>query len=452
MAGGTFNRLSGKVRPGPYINFESTRRDVIPIAERGTVIMPLINHDYGPSGEFITLENSSPDASRAKLGYSVYDDHPNMLLLKECFKKAKKIIVYIPRQGKAAAATADPLTGTAQYGGTHGNDFSFAVTENPLGGFDVTKYLGAVELETVEGVKTVEELIAADSGEWIVFTGTGNLTATAKTQLQNGTTGEATVADMTEFLDATEARSWNTLAFPMAPNGEDGDMVPSIQEAIKTKIKYLREDAGKYRTAVVAHFAADYEGIVNVTNGVVLTDGTRIEAAQAVAWVAGATAGASNTTSNTYVKYDSAVDIIGPKSHSESVEAIKDGEFFFSFSEENDVIVEYDINSLTSFTTKKTKDYSKNRVIRVYDTFAESCMLNFPPNKFDNNDVGWDSMDGIGRAILQLFWDAGAIKNVDLDADFKVNRDDSTGDECYFDVGLEAVDSAEKLFFTIRTR
>ena len=168
--------------------------------------------------------------------------------------------------------------------------------------------------------------------------------------------------------------------------------------------------------------------------------------------MAGATAGASNTTSNTYVKYDSAVDIIGPKSHSESVEAIKDGEFFFSFSEENDVIVEYDINSLTSFTTKKTKDYSKNRVIRVYDTFAESCMLNFPPNKFDNNDVGWDSMDGIGRAILQLFWDEGAIKNVDLEADFKVNREDSTGDECYFDVGLEAVDSAEKLFFTIRTR
>lgn len=452
MAGGTFNRLSGKVRPGTYINFESTRRDVIPIAERGTVIMPLLDHDYGPAGEFITLENSSPDASRAKLGYSVYDAHPNMLLLKECFKKAKKVIVYIPRQGKKAAATIDPLTGTAQYGGTHGNDFSFAVTPNPLGGFDVTKYLGVTELETVEGVETVEELIAADSGEWIVFTGTGDLKATAKTELKDGTTGEATVSDITAFLDASEARSWNTLAFPLAPSGEEGDMVPSIQEAIKTKIKYLREDAGKYRTAVVAKFAADYEGIVNVTNGVVLTDGTRITAEQAVAWVAGASAGANNTTSNTYVKYDSAVDIIDPKSHSEAVQAIKDGEFFFSFSEENDVIVEYDINSLTSFTLKKTKDYSKNRVIRVYDTFAESCMLNFPPNKFDNNDTGWNSMDGIGRAILKLFEDAGAIKNVDLEADFAVNREDSTGDECYLDVGLEAVDSAEKLFFTIRTR
>lgn len=114
--------------------------------------------------------------------------------------------------------------------------------------------------------------------------------------------------------------------------------------------------------------------------------------------------------------------------------------------------MEQDINSLTSFTTKKTKDYGKNRVLRVYDTFAESCMLNFPPNKFDNNATGWDSMDGIGRALLSQFEDAGAITEVSLEDDFAVNRDESQGDETYFDVGIKAVDSAEKLFFTIRTR
>ena len=46
---------------------------------------------------------------------------------------------------------------------------SFAVTSNPLGGFDVTKYLGTEELETVEGVETVEALIEADSGAWGAF-------------------------------------------------------------------------------------------------------------------------------------------------------------------------------------------------------------------------------------------------------------------------------------------
>lgn len=453
MAGGTFSKLSGKTRPGTYINFESQRQVTIPISERGTMLMPLIDHPYGPDGEFITIENSAPNAARNKLGWSVYEtENMNMVRIKEAFKNAKTVIVYIPRQGAKATAASGTLSATAQYGGARGNDLGFSVVANPLGGFDVTKYLGTEELETVEGVETVEDLIAADSGEWVVFTGTGELTVTAKTQLSGGVTGNAVVADYTAFFDAAEARNWNTMAFPLAPSGEEEDIVPSLQDALKTKIKYLRKDAGKYRKAVMAHYKGDYEGIINVTNGVVLTDGTNITAADATAWVAGADAGASNTKSNTYVKYDGAQDIIGAKSHTEAVAALKAGEFFFSYSEEGDIIVEQDINSLTSFTTKKTKDYAKNRVLRVYDTFAESCMLNFPPNKFDNNSTGWDSMDGIGRALLSQFEDAGAITEVDLEADFAANREESQGDETYFDVGIKAVDSAEKLFFTIRTR
>ena len=41
---------------------------------------------------------------------------------------------------------------------------------------------------------------------------------------------------------------------------------------------------------------------------------------------------------------------------------------------------------------------------------------------------------------------------VDYDRDFLVDREQSTGDEVYFNVGLEPVDSAEKLFFTVKTR
>ena len=54
--------------------------------------------------------------------------------------------------------------------------------------------------------------------------------------------------------------------------------------------------------------------------------------------------------------------------------------------------------------------------------------------------------------ILKQFADAGAIKNVDYDNDFLVDREKSVGDETYFNVGLEAVDSAEKLYFTVATR
>lgn len=450
MAGGTFDRLAGKIRPGTYVNFESTRQDLTGISERGIVLIPLVSHSYGPAKQFITIENSALDASIALLGFSVYDDNPSMLLIREAFKNAKTVIVYIPNQGAHAAKTSGTLTGKARYGGSRGNALKFSVTANPVGGFDVTVYLGAEIASSYEGLKTIAELVAQND-DWIEFSGTGNLNALAGVSLEGGADGTLNAGDITDFLDSSESLKWNTLAFPLEATGTQAAVISSLFEAVRTKIKYLREDAGKYRKAVVPNFAADYEGIINVSNSVVL-NGKALSIAQATAWVAGLDAGASNTTSNTYAKYTGATDIAGLKNHAQSVAAINKSEFFFSFSEEGDVVVEYDINSLTTFTKPKDKTYRKNRVLRVYDTFAESLMLNFPPNRFDNSPTGWDIMEGLGRSILKQFLDAGAIKNVDYDNDFSVDRSQSSGDETYFNVGLEATNSSEKLFFTIKTR
>lgn len=450
MAGGTFDNLAGKVRPGTYINFESTRQDLIGVSPRGIVLIPLIGHDYGPAKEFISLTGDAPDAAMTKLGYSVYDDNESMLLIREAFKNANTVIVYIPNQGAKATGSAGALTATAHYGGARGNSLRFIVAANPVSGFDVTVFLGTAIVSQYEGLTTIDELVAQDDS-WIKFSGTGALSANAGITLSGGTTAETAANDITAFLDAAESIRWNTMAFPLEATGEEDDPAPALFEAVKSKIKYLREEAGKYRKAVVPNFKADYEGIINVTNSVALADHV-LTTAQVTAWVAGADAGASNTQSNTYVTYTGAVDIIGQKNNAEAIAAINNGEFFFSFSEEGDVVVEYDINSLTSFNAPKDKTYRKNRVLRVFDTFAESLMLNFPPNKYDNSPIGWDIMEGVGRSIMKQFEDAGALKNVDYDNDFSVDRGRSSGDETYFNVGLEAVDSAEKLFFTIKTR
>ena len=84
MAGGTWSKLVGKERPGTYINFETTETNLVGISPRGTVIMPLLNYPYGPAEEFITIDNSSPDANYSKLGYSVYEKP--LLLVKEALK------------------------------------------------------------------------------------------------------------------------------------------------------------------------------------------------------------------------------------------------------------------------------------------------------------------------------------------------------------------------------
>lgn len=451
MAGGKFDKLAGKTRPGTYINFESTRQDTIGISERGIVLLPLIDHKYGPEKEFISISGGSPDANIEKLGYSVYDNNASSLLIREALKNAMEVIVYIPKQGARATGVAGTLTGRAKYGGSRGNDLRFNVVDNPTDGFDVTVYLGADVMTEFENMHTIPELAAAGN-DWIDFFGDGDLVAAAGVKLAGGEDGEASNVDITTFLDAAEGQVWNTLAFPLMPTGMEGDSVPALLEAVKTKIKYLRESVGKYRKAVLANYEGDYEGLINVTNAVVLNDGTALTPAQATAWVAGVDAGAANTKSNTYAKYLGAVDVVGGKNHAEAVAAINRGEFFFSFSEAGDVVVEYDINSLVTFDKPKDKTYRKNRVLRVFDTFGESVMLNFPPNKFDNSPTGWDIMEGIGRSLLRQFEDAGALKNVDYDNDFLVDRSASTGDETYFNVALEPVDSAEKLFFTIKTR
>ena len=455
MAGGTFDRAVGKDRPGTYINFKGSKAHTIRRSERGTVLLPLAEHDYGPAGEFITLEDSAPDAQTAKLGYSVSANHPSMLLVREAFKNARRVVAYIPSQGAKATATAGSLTATARYGGKRGNDLRFSSTENPLGGYDVTVFLGSEIKALYEQLTTVPELAAQDD-DWLVFSGTGDLVAVAGVNLTGGTSGTLTAADVTAFLDKSEAVRWNAMAFPFEPTGDPGDPIPGLQEAVAAKIRYLREDAGRYRKAVMANYATDYERIVNVTNSVVLRDGTALTTAQATAWVAGVDAGATKVQSNTYVPYEGAVGIVGAKTHDEAVQAIRNGEFFFTLSETEDsgqeIIVEYDINSLVTFEPPKAESWRKNRVLRVMDEFAETLMLDFPPNRFDNDPTGWDIMEGLGREALLRFYEDGAIKNVDFDADFLVDRAISTGDEVYFDVGLQPVDSAEKLFFTVRTR
>lgn len=446
MAGGRFDKLAGKVRPGTYINFESTRVGTVGVSERGIVVMPFIGHDYGPAKEFIHITNAAPDAESAKLGHSIYDDNTNMLLVREALKNASEVYIYIAAAtGTKATGTGGGVKGTARYGGSRGNKLAYAIAANPVSGFDITVTLDGATVNLYEGVATIADLVAKNDA-YITFeaaSDSSTLAAVAGVTLSNGANGVSANNDVTAFLDAIEGVKFNALCFPSTET--------TLCAAAKSKIKYLRENVGKGVIGVLANTAADYEGIINVTNGVVV-DGHTLTAAQATAWVAGATAGATYVQSNTYKQYDGATAINGVKTHEAAVAAIQNGEFFFSYSEEGKVVAEYDINSLVTFTDKKDDTYRKNRVIRVFDTFAESVQLNFPPNKYPNSPDGWDVMEGVGRSILKQFADAGAIKNVDYDNDFLVDREKSVGDETYFNVGLEAVDSAEKLYFTVATR
>lgn len=466
MAGGRFDKLVGKTRPGTYVNFESGRDNTTTsTATRGTVIVPLPKATYGPEKKLIKLAVANPDAEAATFGYSIYDDDPNrqMLLIREAFKRATTVYAYILSEGKRAkaeismalsevdeeasqTANINTLTAVARYGGSRGNAFTVTVSANPIEGYDVLIHLAGDKVTEYESLATIEDLIAQDN-PYIIFSGTGSLGEVAGTNLAGGTDEEASNVDITDFIDAWEKVKFNTACFPF-----DGESSASIKQAAFTKIKYMRENMGKGVQVVIPNAGnMDYEGVINVANSVSL-DGDDLSLEEVCAWVAGATAGAAATESLTYRQYAGATEVVGPKSNEEAIAAINAGEFFFSVNEENEVVVEYDINSLITFADKKDKSYRKNRVIRVYDAVQESVQLNFPPNKFDNNTNGWNVMEGIGKSILRQFEDAGAITNVSYDEDFLVDRESSVDDETYFNIGIQAVDSAEKLYFTVTTR
>ncbi len=451
MAGGTFDKLVGKVRPGTYVNKESTKQDVIALAERGTILIPM-EMDWGPVHEFITMTNTAPDGQYEKLGYSIYDSDAknSMLKIREAFKLAQKVIIYRLNSGtKAASAAVGSLTAAAAYPGTHGNALKIVITANPVSGFDVTVYLNTSVVFSQEGAATIGNL---ETCAWVEWSGTSTaaLVATAGTSLTGGEDADKTNLDVTGFLDASENEVWNAMAFPFSDT--------TLQAALKTKIKYFRENVGKMVTAAVPSYAANYDGIDSVDNAPILSDGTTMTKEQATVWIAAAAASASNTTSNTYLVYDGAVGISGKKTHEEAVAAIKAGHMFFSVVD-GEIVLEYDVNTLTDFTYPKSKDYRKNRVRRVLDTLDESIQLNFPPNAFDNADEsadstrpGWGCMESKGRQILTEFQKASAIHDVDLDNDFVIDREASSGDETYITVGAAPTDSSEKLYFTVRTR
>lgn len=442
MTGGIFTKP--KVRPGTYINLKNGKAPTAAASANGVVVIPLIDYDYGKRGEFIKLSANNLDTHPEIFGRSVFDDNVQMSYIRLAAMNAETLYVYICKGGTQASVTfsfaegGTEVTAKAKYAGTRGNKLKFSFVANAGGGFDCAITLDGETVELFEGVTSLD----AVKSEYIGFTYTGTVTlaALAAKSLTGGTdTAENdAVADM---LDACEKVKFNTLFFPCSD--------VSLKAACKSKIKYIRDSIGWKCQAVCVDFVADYEAIINQVNAAIY-EGEELTVAQTAAWRAGLAAGADYTTSNTYALFTGATGIVGGGFTNEQAEAaILAGKSFLTIFDDGQIVLEYDINSKTTFGEKDPVDINKNRPLKVYDTFCNDVLLTFVPNRFNNNDQGWDSMEGIGRGMLQAYERDGAIMNVNVEADFKVDRERSTGDACYIDAAIQPVDSAEKYYFTV---
>lgn len=434
MAGGTWTSQN-KIRPGAYINFKSKLKESATVADRGIATMPLVL-PWGAEKEIITIDAS--DNLDDVLGINIMDE--SVLLIKEVFKRAKTLLLYRLNVGTKATAILESLTITAKYSGTKGNNITIVV-QNNIDDETIFEVITLFEGNKVDKqlVKTIDEL---KSNAYVEFKGTGVLQTTAGVQLKGGTDGTITNQNYTDYLAAIELYDFNTMAITSKDS--------AIKSIVTNFIKRLREQEGKKVQVVLENYPeADYEGVLSVKNGVILTDGTNISSDIAVAFVAGATAGANVNKSNTYTKYDGAVDVDKRYTNREIEDALLNGEIIFTINN-GKVVIEQDINTFKSFTKKKRKEFRKNRVIRTLDAINNDVKLLWETRyigKGDNDPDGRNLFKKDVIKYLETLQGLNAVENV-VPEDVEVLQGDDI-EAVVARVGTKPIDSPEKLYLDV---
>lgn len=438
MAGGTWT-TQNKVRPGVYINFVGEGKPAGAAGDRGimTMALPL---GWGEAKKVLTI--SAGDDVKTLLGYDIAA--PQLLLVREALKRAQTVLLYRLNAGTKAAATVGALKVTAKHGGVRGNDLSVVVQANIDDNtkFDVKTLLAGQAVDS----QTVANIAGLKANDWVVFSGTGDLTATAGAALTGGADGTVTNQDHTDYLGAIEVFDFQTMALA------SGDA--TLKSVYTAFVKRLRDTEGKKVQAVLENYpAADFEGIISVKNGVVLTDGTVLDAVKATVWVAAATAGAQVNQSLTYQAYDDAVDVDIRYTNSQIESALRGGEVVF-VQNKGRAIIEQDLNTFKSFLPTKGKAFSKNRVIRVLDGIAndikrifETFYIGKVSNDHDGRNLLWNEV----VTYLRTLQANAAIQNFNSQTDVNVIQGQDA-DSVYVELHVQPVDSIEKIYMKVTVK
>ena len=427
--GGTWQQQN-KALPGAYINILGKTPLSIKMSNRGVVALPL---ELG-WGEKTKVYKVRPGDDTVKLLGSSVD---KIVPLREALKNASEVLVCRVNGGqKASIELTAGVTATAACDGAKGNNIS-VITKEVDGQFTLSTYMDGVivDQQVIESYADfVPNGFITISGEGAVAPGTQNLSG--------GSSTTANDSDYTAALNKLKTLSFNTISY-----GGDTSTVKALIEAF---VKELREGEGVKIQAVMSNYSCDYEGIIVVENGVILSDGTTLFAGDVCSWVAGATAGATVSQSNTGKVYEGAIDV-NPRLLKSDMEKKADaGKFMFKVDNNQRVTVVYDINSLTSYLPSKNKSFRKNRVMRTLDGVANDISSIWENNymgKINNNEDG----RSLYRASLVEYFNAlqglNAIQN--FTPEDVIVEAGTESDAVLVKANIQAVDSAEKLYMEI---
>lgn len=436
---GVFTNQS-KVRPGAYINFKAERSVNVTGAERGIVAIPL-KLGWGEGIVKVNASEISDGTFTNKLACFITDEAVAPLV--EAMKYAESALVYnLVSGGEKATATVGGLSVSAKHAGTRGNKLSVAVlTTSSTDVFSVVTMLDGV-VKNKQEVKAIAEL---KENDFVSFSGEGDLSANAGVKLTGGSDGSLSVDKYTAFLAAIKNIRFNAVALPMY----DLTSAQTFNATVPTYVKELC-DAGNKVTAVVYNYpSANCEHIVSVDQGY-KTATSEVNVDAFVGTVAGMMAGTAANVSNTYRLITGATEIVNPKTDAEIEDGLRNGCFMLSQRIDGGIVVESDINTLTTINIDQNESFKKNRVIRVLDDIAMTIRQTFE-NEFigqvTRNENGKNALKASIVAYFNALQNMEAIQNFTSD---DVNIvDGETIDSVVVNVTVQPLDAMEKMYMSV---
>ena len=386
------------------------------------------------------------------LGFNVYS--ASAKLFRAALENAHTLLVYRADKGGTKAsvqidvASNKKLKVTAKYAGTTGNNISISIKEAYAGGYSINTFLGSTQKDS-QIVADIKDLVAND---FVTFEGEGVIAQTVVNTLLTGGTNETpNNQKYTEYLAKLKTTQFDTLAaFKI------GETELFNGGTIKEFIQEMRETRGIKCQAVINNYvAANYEGVISTYNqGVKYADGTELTAEEFVVWMAGATAGADVTESNTYKVIANAVEVTGNVLEDDIESLITSGYVIISKRRDGAIVVEKDINTLVNLRDDVTDAFKENKVIRLLDAVANHIALDF-----EQNYAGKVVQDANGRALFKAsiisylteLQNSGAIINFNSSTDVSVEAGEQV-DAYYSEIYIQPTYSVDKLYMIVNVR
>ena len=254
-----------------------------------------------------------------------------------------------------------------------------------------------------------------------------------------------------KVLQQLKNMKWNYLCIP--------GLSPADTTVVSAWIKQYRNDEKKTFKAVLAHTAADHEGIINLTTENIASaiTGKTHTAAEYCARIAGMLAGMSLARSSTYFVLD---DISHAEVPEDPDERIDGGELVIVFDGSRYKIGR-GVNSLVTFTTEKTEDVRFIKIVEGMDLYMDDIRETYEEhyagkiiNDYDGKQMLVSAIGAYHKELVGNVLDRSYDNSVSVDVDAQRTYLESRGMDTsgMDDVEVAKANTGTRVFLTSSIR